>query len=73
MKRTRNEITGLLIGKLWEQYLAGVPYAKKYVDLVTEKGGKIAIDHIAFRTFNAHSGEQPEGIRAIRHILNFLE
>ncbi len=73
MKRTRNEITGLLIGKLWEQYVADVPYAKKYVDLVTEKGGKIAIDHIAFRTFNAHSGEQPEGIRAIRHILNFLE
>ncbi len=73
MKRTRNEITGLLIGRLWEQYVAGVPYAKKYVDLVTEKGGKIAIDHIAFRTFNAHSGEQPEGIRAIKHILNFLE
>lgn len=73
MKRTRKEITRLLIGKLWEQYLANVPFAKKYADLVTEKGGGIAIDHIAFRTFNAHTGEQPEGIKAIRHILNFLE
>lgn len=73
MKRTRKEITGLLIDKLWEQYLANVPYAKKYTDLVTEKGGKVVIDHIAFRTFNAHSGEQPEGFRAIKHILNFLD
>jgi len=73
MKRTRNEITGLLIDRLWNQYKERVPYAKKYADLVTEKGGKIAIDHISFRTFNAHCGEQPEGIRAIRHILNFLE
>jgi len=73
MKRTRKEITRLLIGKLWEQYLANVPFAKKYADLVIEKGGEVAIDHIAFRTFNAHTGEQPEGIKAIRHILNFLE
>lgn len=73
MKRTTKEIAGLLIDSLWNQYIERVPYAKQYVDLVNQKGGKVVIDHIAFRTFNAHTGEQPEGIRAIRHILNFLE
>lgn len=72
MKRTKEEITQLLIGKLWEQFVERVPYARKYAELVNEKGGKIVIDHIAFRTFNTHTGEQPEGIRAIKHILNFL-
>ncbi|TNF44100.1 MAG: DUF1338 domain-containing protein [Bacteroidetes bacterium] len=72
MKRTTQEITVLLFDKLWNQYIERVPYAKQYVDLVTQKNGKVVIDHIAFRTFNAHTGEQPEGIRAIRHILNFL-
>ena len=73
MKRSGKEITGLLFGKLWEHFLANVPYAKKYADMVNEKGGKVVIDHIAFRTFNAHTGEQPEGIKAIRHILNYFE
>ena len=73
MKRTTKEITGLLIDRLWKQYIERVPYAKKYADLVAENNGKIVIDHIAFRTFNTHCGEQPEGIRAIKHILNFLE
>ena len=72
MKRTTKEIAQLLIDKLWEQYVERIPYARQYADLVVEKGGKIVIDHIAFRTFNAHTGEQPEGIRAIKHILNFL-
>ena len=73
MKRTTKEITGLLIDRLLKKYIERIPYAKQYVDLVAQKGGKTVIDHIAFRTFNAHTGEQPEGIRAIRHILNFLE
>jgi hypothetical protein len=73
MKRTKKEIAGLLFDRLWEQYTGRVPCAKHYADLVAEKGGKVVIDHIAFRTLNAHTGEQPEGIRAIRHILNFLE
>ncbi len=72
MKRTTVEITQLLIDKLWEQFIERVPNAGKYADLVLEKRGKVVIDHIAFRTFNAHTGEQPEGIRAIKHILNFL-
>ena len=41
--------------------------------LVMEKGGNVVNDHIALRTFNTHTGEQPEGIRAIRHILNYLD
>jgi hypothetical protein len=72
MKRNTKEIIHLLFSKLWDQFAERVPYAKQYADLVQEKGGKIVIDHIAFRTFNAHTGEQPEGIRAIKHILNFL-
>jgi hypothetical protein len=73
MKTSRKEITRLLFDKLWNNYIERVPYAKTYADLVSKKGGKIAIDHIAFRTFNAHTGEQPEGIRAIRHLLNYLD
>ena len=72
MKRTTEEITQLLIDKLWEQFVERVPYARQYAELVIEKGGNVVIDHIAFRTFNTHTGEQPEGIRAIKHILNFL-
>ncbi|MBK6283063.1 MAG: DUF1338 domain-containing protein [Draconibacterium sp.] len=72
MKRTTKEIIRLLFEKLWEQYAVRVPYTLQYADLVAEKGRKVVIDHIAFRTFNAHTGEQPEGIRAIKHILNFL-
>ncbi len=72
MKRTTKEITGLLFDRLWKLYIERVPYARKYAGLVAQKGGKIVFDHIAFRTLNAHSGEQPEGIRAIKHILDFL-
>lgn len=73
MKFTTKEITALLLESLWEQFIARVSYARTYVDLVTEKGGQIVNDHIALRTFNTHTGEQPEGIRAIKHILNFLD
>lgn len=73
MKTTAKQITGELINKLWEKFLGRVSYAKTYADLVKKKGGKIVNDHIAFRTFNTHTGEQPEGIRAIKHIIEALE
>uniref|UniRef100_UPI00321778AE DUF1338 domain-containing protein n=1 Tax=uncultured Draconibacterium sp. TaxID=1573823 RepID=UPI00321778AE len=73
MKVSAKEITQQLLDRLWEQYIKRVSYAQKYVDLVTQKGGKVVNDHIALRTFNTHTGEQPEGIRAIKHILNCLE
>ncbi len=72
MKMKTHEITAMLLESLWNRYISRVSYAKKYVDMVLEKGGKVVNDHIALRTFNTHTGEQPEGIRAIKHILNYL-
>ncbi|MGQ8337333.1 DUF1338 domain-containing protein [Sunxiuqinia sp. A32] len=68
MKSNRNEILTALLDALWKKYLKRVSYAKTYVGLVKEKGGKVVNDHIAFRTFNTNTGEQPSGIEAIRHI-----
>ncbi len=72
MKVTAGEITQELLKRLWDSYLKRVSYAGKYVELVTQKGGKVVTDHIALRTFNTHTGEQPEGIRAIKHIIQVL-
>ncbi|PIF05691.1 MAG: DUF1338 domain-containing protein [Draconibacterium sp.] len=72
MKKTKEEITRNLFERLWEQYLSRVSYARVYVDLVEKNGGKVVNDHIAFRTFNTHTGEQPAGISAIRHIISSL-
>ena len=69
MKLTVKEITGEIFDKLWKEYLERVSYAKVYTKLVIRKGGQVINDHIAFRTFNTHTGEQPEGIRALKHIL----
>lgn len=73
MKFNTREITKLWLDKLWNVYLARVNYAQIYVDLVSQKGGKLVNDHIALRTFKTKTGEQPGGIRAIKHILNFLD
>ncbi len=73
MKKTAKQITKALLDGLWEQYIKRVAYAGKYVELVRQRGGKVVNDHIALRTFNTHTGEQPEGIRAIKHLLNCLE
>lgn len=72
MKVTAKQITKKLFDSLWGQYIQRVSYAQKYVDLVNTKGGNVINDHIAIRTFNTHTGEQPEGIRAIKHILTCL-
>lgn len=72
MKVTAKEITNELLNRLWNNYIKRVSYANKYVDLVLQKGGKVVNDHIALRTLNTHTGEQPEGIRAVKHILNCL-
>lgn len=73
MKTSVEELTRSLLDELWWQYLRRVSYAQTYSTLVTNKGGKVVNDHIALRTLNTHTGEQPEGIEAIRHILNYLE
>lgn len=41
-----------LLTKLWEQYAAITPSAKKIHELLEEKGEVIKNDHIAIRTFN---------------------
>ena len=41
-----------LLGKLWEQYTAITPSAKKIHALLEEKGEIIENDHIAIRTYN---------------------
>lgn len=73
MKVSAKDITNGLLESLWVKYLKRVSYAQKYVQLVQRKGGKIVNDHIALRTLNTHTGEQPEGIRAIKHLLNCLD
>lgn len=73
MKVATKDIVKALLNKLWERYVERVSYAQTYVNLVNKKGGRVVNDHIALRTFNAHTGEQPEGIRAIKHLLNFLD
>lgn len=69
MKRDANQIAKSLINKLWEAFLIRVPYAQTYSNLVARKGGRVVLDHLGFRTLNTHTGEQPEGILAIRHML----
>jgi hypothetical protein len=69
MKRTAADIARNLIGKLWNNYLERVPYARLYKELVEKKNGQVVIDHVAFRTLKTHTGEQPDGISDIRHII----
>ena len=61
-----------LVENLWQHYLLRVPYARTYSDIVTARGGKVVHDHLAFRTFNTNTGEQPSGIRAFGHLLEIL-
>ena len=72
MKTTARVLTENLLQNLWQQYLRRVSYARRYTALVTEKGGKVVPDHLAFRTLNTQTGEQPSGISAIRHLIEPL-
>jgi hypothetical protein len=72
MKRSANQIANSLLNKLWEAFILRVPYAQAYSELVNHKGGRVVLDHLGFRTLNWHTGEQPEGILAVRHIIECL-
>lgn len=72
MKQSSKEITRAWLNGLWDQYLERVVYAKQYAEMTVAQGGRVVNEHIAFRTFNAHTGEQPEGIRGIKHLLKQL-
>ena len=72
MKRNASQIGKSLVDKLWEAFNLRVPYAQTYSELVRRKGGQVVLDHLGFRTLNCHTGEQPEGILAVRHIIECL-
>jgi hypothetical protein len=72
MKTTSVKLMKGLVENLWQQYLRRVPYARKYSELVTAREGKVVHDHIAFRTLNTNTGEQPAGVRAFGHLLEIL-
>jgi hypothetical protein len=72
MRKNKNYIAQKLINILWEQFMERVPYARIYQKAVARKSGNLFIDHVGFRTLNTHTGEQPEGIWAIRHIFDCL-
>ncbi len=72
MKTSKNELVAMILGNLRDIYMRRVPYARRYVELITGLGGSYVTDHLAFRTFNTTTGEQPAGIRAIGHLLKPL-
>ena len=66
------QILNNLLDKLWKNYCDRVEYARRYGDLVQKKGGRVVNDHIAFRTFNTHTGELPAGIEAMARLFTPL-
>ncbi len=72
MRRSKHDIAVNLIHKLWRVFLERVSYARFYEKAVLRRSGKVIIDHIGFRTLRAHTGEQPEGMWAFRHIFDCL-
>lgn len=69
MKRSAADIARNLIRKLWANYTERVSYARMYKELIEKRNGQVVIDHVAFRTLKTHTGEQPDGISDIRHII----
>ncbi|HRX86303.1 MAG TPA: DUF1338 family protein [Phycisphaerae bacterium] len=65
-------VLDLLFDRLWQNYRRRVPYAERYVQLVTERGGRVVNDHIAFRTLNVDLPMQPAGLEALRRIFTTL-
>jgi hypothetical protein len=61
-----------MLDKLWTDYCRRVPYAARYAQLVTEQGGTVANDHIAYRSFNCPVANQPPGYQATREIFEAL-
>jgi len=72
MRRSKHDIAGNLIQKLWKVFLDRVSYARYYEKAVSRRSGSVVIDHIGFRTLRSHTGEQPEGLWAFRHIFDCL-
>lgn len=64
-------ILNSLFDRLWQQFRARVSYADRYATLVEQKGGRVANDHIAFRTFDSSPSEAP-GITGMARIFEAL-
>lgn len=61
-----------LLGDLWDEYVQRVVYARQYRDVVLERGGTVANDHIAFRTLNVPIVGYPFGIWGIERVFKSL-
>jgi hypothetical protein len=72
MKTTADQLTSDLLGNLWTNFQRRVPFVRQYLQLVESRGGSFFMDHLAFRTFNTTTGEQPSGIMAISHLIKDL-
>lgn len=72
MDLTAAQIAEKLLEKLWIQYIQRVVYARTYVEMVTNQGGVVCNDHIALRSLNTKTGDQPAGINAFRPIWEAL-
>ncbi len=64
----RTKFVTMLFDRLWSDYRQRVPHAQRYVDLVTERGGRVVNDHIAFRSLNVPQAAQPAGIDALLNV-----
>lgn len=62
------QVLDKLLAHMWTKYKSRVNYAAQYQDMVEKLGGKVQNDHIAFRTFNTGTGDQPAGVDAIARI-----
>ncbi|MGC8741739.1 MAG: DUF1338 domain-containing protein [Candidatus Sumerlaeaceae bacterium] len=61
-----------LLGLMWEDYAARVPYAKTYQNMLAELGGTFVNDHMAFRTLALRVGDHNLGIPIVKRIWDAL-
>lgn len=61
-----------LFDRLWTTYRLRVTHAEKYCQLVTQRGGTVVNDHIAFRSFATPLLPQPTGIQALARLFEAL-
>jgi len=61
-----------LLDRLWTTYRQRVTHADRYCELITQRGGTVVNDHIAFRSFATPTLGQPSGIRALARLFEAL-
>jgi hypothetical protein len=72
----KNQITLKLWHRLWEDYSTRVGYAQTYQQMITQAGGTVANDHIAFRclrlVIDSPEGKKNLGIDYLASIIEAL-